>query len=198
VEAVDEFDSGFGWIADEFMERCSHALVVDGHVWLIDPLDGQGVEERVREAGQPAGVVQLLARHNRDSAALAERLGVRLHVVPRQAIGSFSFIPIERGPWHEVALWWAERRVLVAADALGTAAYFLGTGDRLAVNPLLRFLPPRKELGALHPDVILCGHGRGVLSEADAALHEALSSARRRFPSQAANAFRAYRARRAK
>jgi hypothetical protein len=197
VRFCDEFDAGFGWVVDEFMERCSHALVVDARVWLIDPLDGDGVEERARAAGQPAGVIQLLDRHDRDGAALAERLGVRLHVVPRQAIGPFSFIPIELARrWREVALWWPERRVLVAADALGTAAYFRAPGEPIAVHPLLRFVPPRRQLGGLHPDVILCGHGTGVLHDADPALHNALSSARRRIPAQIASAARAYRARR--
>jgi hypothetical protein len=197
VEAVDEFDAGFGWIVDEFMERCSHALVVDGRVWLIDAIDGDGVEGWVRAAGRPAGVIQLLDRHKRDCAALAKRLGVRLHVVPRQAIGPFATIPIERGRWwHEIALWWPERKVLVAADALGTAAYFRAGDERLAVHPVLRFLPPRRQLAGLHPEVILCGHGAGVLTGGDAALHEALSSARRRIPAQFASGVRAYRARR--
>lgn len=197
MEAVDEFVVGFGWILDEFMERCSHALVVDGRVWLIDAIDAVGVEERVRAAGQPAGVIQLLARHSRDCAALAKRLGVRHHVVPRRAIGPFSTIPIERSRWwREIALWWPERRVLVFADALGTAAYFRAGGERLAVHPLLRFIPPRKQLTGLHPDVILCGHGTGVLTDADAALREALSSARGRIPAQLASGVRAYRARR--
>ena len=197
METVDEFDAGFGWIVDEFMQRCSHALVVDGRVWLIDPLDGEGVEERVRAAGQPAGVIQLLDRHRRDSAVLGERFGVRRHVVPRQAVGPFSFIPIELGRlWSEVALWWPERRVLVAADALGTAPYFLAGEERLAVHPVLRFAPPRKQLGGLEPDVVLCGHGTGVLTDAGEALLEALSSARRRIGGQLASAVRAYRVRR--
>jgi hypothetical protein len=82
VDFCDEFDGGFGWIVDEFMERCSHALDDDGRVWVVDPVDGDGVEERIRAAGTPAGVLQLLDRHNRDCAALAARLGVRHHVVP--------------------------------------------------------------------------------------------------------------------
>jgi hypothetical protein len=177
------------------MHRCSHALVVDGRVWLIDPVDGEGVEERVRAAGSPAGVIQLLDRHNRDCAALAGRLGVRLHVMPREAVGPFSFIPVVRSRFsHEVVLWWPERRVLVCADVLGTAPYFLSGRERLAVHPFLRLAPPRKELGGLQPEVILCGHGEGVFDDADAALREALSSSRRRIPGQIASAARAWRA----
>jgi hypothetical protein len=191
----DEFDDGFGWIADEFMERCSHALVVEGRVWVIDPVDGDGVEERVRAAGAPAGVLQLLDRHNRDCAALATRLGVRHHVVPQGSLGPFACIALKNSQsWQEVALWWPDRRVLVCADALGTAQYFRAGNERLAVHPLLRLRPPRRQLGALQPDVVLCGHGQGVLEDADAVLREALSTSRRRLPGQAASAVRAWRA----
>jgi hypothetical protein len=191
----DEFKAGFGWIVDEFMERCSPALVEDGRVWAIVPVDGDGVEDRIRAAGTPAGVLQLLDRHNRDCAALAARLGVRHHVVPQGSLGPFACIAIKNSrSWHEVALWWPDRRVLVCADVAGTAPYYRAGNDRLAVHPLLRLRPPRRQLGALQPNVILCGHGVGVLEDADAALREALSTSRRRIPGQAARAVRAWRA----
>jgi len=191
----DEFDGGFGWIADEFMERCSHALVEDGRVWVIDAVDGDGVEERIRAAGTPAGVVQLLDRHNRDCAALAARLGVRHHVVPNGSLGPFACIAVKKShSWNEIALWWPDRRVLVCADALGSAQYFRAGDERLAVHPLLRVRPPRPQLGALQPQIILCGHGEGVLEDAGVALREALSTSRRRIPGQAASALRAWRA----
>jgi hypothetical protein len=194
----DEFDGGFGWIADEFMERCSHALVEDGRVWVIDAVDGDGVEERIRAAGTPAGVVQLLDRHNRDCAALAARLGVRHHVVPNGSLGPFACIAVKKShSWNEIALWWPDRRVLICADALGSAQYFRAGDERLAVHPLLRVRPPRPQLGALQPQIILCGHGEGVLEDAGVALREALSTSRRRIPGQAASAFRAWRASRA-
>jgi hypothetical protein len=196
VRFCDEFASGFGWIVDEFMERCSHALVVDGSVWVIDPVDGDGVEERVRAAGTPAGVVQLLDRHNRDCASVAARLGVRHHVVPQGSLGPFACISVkESKSWSEIALWWPDRRVLVSADALGTARYYRADRDRLAVHPLLRLRPP-EALAALQPEVILCGHGEGVLTGATGALREALSTSRRRIPGQLAAAFGAWRARR--
>jgi hypothetical protein len=195
VRFCDEFDGGFGWIVPEFMQRCSHALVADGRVWVIDPVDGDGVEERIRAEGTPAGVLQLLDRHNRDCAALAARLGVRHHLVPQGSIGPFACIAIRnRSSWNEVALWWPDRRVLVCADALGSAPYYCAADERLAVHPLLRLRPPRRQLGALQPEVILCGHGEGVLEDADRALREALDTSRRRMPRQAASAFRAWRA----
>jgi len=191
----DEFGGGFGWIVDEFMQRCSHALVEDGRVWVIDPVDGDGVEERIRAAGAPAGVLQLLDRHNRDCAALAARLGVRHHVVPQGSLGPFACIDVRNSrSWNEVALWWPDRRVLVCADLLGTARYYRAGNERLAVHPLLRVRPPRRELGALQPNVILSGHGEGVLEDADTALREALSTSRLRIPGQVASAVRAWRA----
>jgi hypothetical protein len=195
IRFCDEFEAGFGWIVDEFMERCSHALVVDGRVWVIDPVDGDGVEERVHAAGTPAGVLQLLDRHNRDCAALAARLGVRLHLVPQGSLGPFACIAVKSSrSWNEIAIWWPERRVLVCADALGTTQYFCAGNERLGVHPLLRVRPPRRQLGALQPDVILCGHGEGVFDAAGAALREALSTSRRRIPGQVASAVRAWRA----
>ena len=195
VRFCDQFGSGFGWIVDEFMERCSHALVEDGRVWAIDPVDGDGVEDRIRAAGTPAGVLQLLDRHNRDCAGLAARLGVRHHVVPQGSLGPFACIGVKNSrSWNEVALWWPDPRVLVCADVAGTAPYYRAGNDRLAVHPLLRLRPPRRQLGALQPNVILCGHGEGVLEDADAALREALNTSRRRMPGQAASAVRAWRA----
>jgi glyoxylase-like metal-dependent hydrolase (beta-lactamase superfamily II) len=195
VGFCDEFEAGFGWKVDEFMERCSHALVDDGRVWVIDPVEGDGVEERIRAAGTPAGVIQLLDRHNRDCAALAAQFGVRHHIVPHGSLGPFAFIAVkDSSSWNEVALWWPERRILVCADALGTAPYYRSGDERLAVHPLLRLRPPRRQLGALDPDLILCGHGEGVLADAGTAFREALSTSLRRVPGQVASAVRAWRA----
>ncbi len=186
VRFCDEFDGGFGWIVDgERLERCSHALVLNGRVWVIDPVDGGGVEERIRAAGAPAGVIQLLDRHGRDSAALAARLGVMLHDVPREPLSGapFEFPLVRKGRrWKESALWWPERRVLVCADALGTAALYRAGGERLAVHPVMRLIPPRKRLGGVSPQIVLCGHGEGILENAEPALREALRTARRRIP----------------
>ena len=195
VRFCDEFDAGFGWIVDEFIERCSHALVVEGRVWLVDPVDGWGVEERVRAAGEPAGVLQLLDRHNRDGAELARRFGVEHHVVPREPVPPFEFISIEqKRRWNEVLLWWPEARLVVAADVLGTARYYRAAKDRLALHPLLRPFPPRRQLSAVRPTRLLCGHGRGIHYDAEGALREALSTSRRRIPGQVAAAVQSWRA----
>jgi hypothetical protein len=187
VRFCDEPDFGFGWIAAEPapLERCSHALSAGGKVWLFDPVDGEGVDERVRALGEPAGVVQLLDRHARDCASFARRLGVPLHRVPLLHVPDAPFRPlvvIRNRYWEEIAIWWQERHVLVCADALGTASYYRARGERLAVNPLLRLFPPSR-LGGLEPAHVLCGHGEGVHERAADAVHEALAHSGRRLPS---------------
>ena len=186
MRSVDEFEGGFGWIESGFLERASHVIVVDGAAWLVDPLAADGLEERIRAAGRPAGVIQLLDRHDRDCAALAERLSVPHHVVPFAGVeGSpFSFRRVLRLPgWREVALWWPEGRVLACADALGTASYFRAAGERLGVHPFLRLLPPRAMARALTPTHVLCGHGEGIHGDGAAfQLERALATSRRRSP----------------
>jgi hypothetical protein len=184
---VDELDFGFGWISPEpgFMQRCSHALVVGGKVWLIDPVFEDGVLDRIRALGEPAGVVQLVDRHARDCTRLADELGVPHLEVPRAApVGApFEVIPvIRRRRWREVALWIAEHRTLVCTEAIGTAQYYRAPSERLAVHPLLRLTPPRVLLRIDPPARILVGHGAGVHDEAPAALRDAIVHARRRTP----------------
>jgi hypothetical protein len=182
----DEFERGFGWIVDESMQRCSHALAVDGSVWLIDPLEWEPALGRLREHGEPRGVIQLLDRHGRDCAAVARRLGVAHHEIPDGTIpgAPFEFLLVRKGRrWQEVALWWPSERVLVCADALGTAPYYRAGDEPLAVHPILRLIPPRRRLGGVEPARVLCGHGEGVHGErAAAAFREALATARRRLP----------------
>jgi hypothetical protein len=137
----------------------------------------------VRELGEPAGVVQLLDRHNRDCAAVARRLNVPHHLVPRELQGTpFELRPVVRLRfWREVALWWPERRLLLVADALGTIPGYFCAGNELAgVHPLLRPWPPRS-LRGLEPEHLLVGHGEGVHRQ-PAALESALRTARRRLP----------------
>ena len=182
----DEFDAGFGWREPEasLVERTSHALASGGRVWIVDAVGAPGVVERVRSLGEPAGVIQLLDRHERDCAELAAKLAVPHHRVPLTGVpGSpFELVRIANLPgWREAALWWPSERTLVCADALGTVGYFLAPGERLGVHPLLRLTPPRR-LGHLRPERILVGHGEGVDEGAPAALADALATARRRIP----------------
>ena len=183
---VDEWEGGFGWVQETFLRRTSHALALGGRVWLIDPVDDAGfgdsaLEERVRGLGEPAGVLQLLDRHERGCSAWAERLGVS-HLRAWETIGDAPFERLavrDRPWWREVALWEPVGRTLVCADALGTVAYFRAPGERIGLHPLVRPFPPRA-LGRVEPERILCGHGEGVCKGATDAVCEALRTGRRR------------------
>ena len=183
VRPVDETEFGLGWIEPAPKARTSHALVEGGRVWLVDPIEPGALEERVLALGEPAGVIQLLDRHGRDSESIAARLGVPLHVVPRELPGTpFELRPVLRNRiWQEVALWWPERRVLVCADALGTIPFFRAGAEPIGVHPLLRFVPPRAIRG-LDPAHVLVGHGRGLHEGAAGAVEDAVRHARRRIP----------------
>ena len=195
MRLVDETDFGFGWVDETgSVPRTSHALVAEGRVYVIDPVLVDGVEERIRGLGDPTAVLVLLDRHRRDSDAIAERLGVPVHETPFEGLPGtpFELRRIVRNRlWREVALWWPGRRVLVAADALGTLGYMAASGDRLGIHPMLRPWPPRRSLAGLEPEHVLVGHGEGVHGpEAATALADALANARRRIPTLAADGFR--------
>lgn len=196
IRFVDELEFGFGWIEEERLQRSSHALAEGGRVWVVDPIDGEGVDERIRGLGVPAGVIQLLDRHNRDCAAVAERLGVPLHVVPGRLDGTpFACLPVQRNRWwQEIALWWPERKVLVCADALGTIAFYLAGDEPAGVHPFLRLVRPPRALAGLGVEHLLVGHGEGLHGEeASGAVDDAIRTARRRIPRWLAGLPRALR-----
>lgn len=182
LELCDELEGGFGWLEPGFMHRVSHALEVEGKVLVFDPVDAPEHDERIRGLGELAAVVQLLDRHERDCATVAARLGVpHLRMRLPEGTEGCELVPVVWNRfWREVACWCPGRRVLVAADSLGTAPYFTARGERLGVHPLLRLFPPRS-LRGLSPEHVLCGHGEGIQGEeASLALEEALTTARRR------------------
>ena len=124
--------------------------------------------------------MQLLDRHNRDCAALAARLGVPHLRVPAVLPGTpFEVVPVvSAGFWREVALWWAAARVLVVAEAIGTAATYTPGPQGAGVSIGLRLWPPRR-LAAYEPEHLLVGHGPAVHGpRATAALREALARSR--------------------
>lgn len=175
---------GFGWIVDEAMTRTSHALAAGGKVWLVDPVDWPEAIERALGLGDPAGVVQLLDRHDRACATLAARFGVPHLVAPDRVPASpFECIPVVRRRfWRETALWWPDARTLVVADALATNAFYTGSEEPLGVHPLLRLFPPRR-LAAYAPERLLTGHGEGLKGpETSAAVDRALHRSRRDLP----------------
>ncbi len=180
----DESALGFSWVAEEAMTRTSHAFTADGRVWLVDPVDWPEAIERARSLGEPAAVLQLLDRHNRDCAAFAARLGVPHLVAPAAVPDSpFEVVEVKRWKrWQEVALWWPEPRVLVVAEAIGTNRFFTGGRGAVGVHLILRLTPP-KPLARLEPEHLLVGHGEGVHGlDAATAIGEALRRSRRDLP----------------
>lgn len=191
IAFCDETAFGFGWIAaePERLQRASHALAAEGGVWLVDPVEGPGLEERVRALGEPAGVLQLVDRHPRDCAAIARRLGVPHHRLPFQGVPGSPFEVrkvLDLPGWREVALWWEPERVLVCTEALGTVSYFRAPDEALGVHPFLRLYQPkalRDMAGCLAPGHVLVGHGEGIHGDGAApALVRAVRGARRATP----------------
>ncbi|HEU4657858.1 MAG TPA: hypothetical protein VFR97_10045 [Capillimicrobium sp.] len=184
IRAYEEHPLGLSWIADEAMTRTSHALVDDGRVWLVDPVDVDGAVDRAAALGEPAAVLQLLDRHERDCAAVARRLGVPHVALPHELPGA-PLEPVQvvrRRFWNEVALWWPARGALVVPEAVGTNRMFTAGATAVGVHVFLRPTPPRR-LAAYAPEHLLVGHGAGVHGAAAApALREALDRARRDLP----------------
>jgi hypothetical protein len=199
---IDGWDGGVGWIAhpDETMRRASHALETEDGVWLVDPLDAEGVDELVSGYGEVAGVVLLSNYHTRDADVFAERHGVSVHLpgdmegiaedlnapVERVEVdgklGGYGLIEVaSRGSlWQEYALYDGE--TLVVSESVGTAPYFCVGDERLGVPLIVRLTPPRGPLGGLEPGRVLSGHGAGIEEDAAEALEDALTNSRRRFP----------------
>lgn len=193
---------GVGWIAhpEETMQRASHALAVDGDVWVVDPIDAPGLDDLLTEFGDVTGVVVLLDRHKRDAGAVAQRHDVPVYLPEplRDAAGDID-APVEsfrdelgdtgyrtqtvvdNFAWSEVALYNQEHGVLVVPEAVGTTEYFLAGGERLGVHPALRLKPPRS-LARMEPERILVGHGAGVHEDATSILRDGISGARGRTP----------------
>jgi hypothetical protein len=180
---VEEHPLGLTWVVEEPMERAFHALVDDGRVWLIDPLDGPEMEDAMA-LGQPAAVLQLLDRHNRDCAAIAARLGVPHLKVPDAILDSpFEAIAAVRMPgWKETALWWPARKALVVAEVLAANPMHTGGEQRVGMHLFLRPWPP-SSLRGYRPEHLLLGHGRSVHGpEAVATVETAYARARRDLP----------------
>ena len=134
--------------------------------------------------GRPAGVLQLLDRHNRDCAAVAERLGIEHLEAPDAVAGSpFEAIPVVRVPgWKETALWWPAESALVVAEVVGTNSIFNAGRGGVGMHPMLRALPPGS-LRRFEPQHLLTGHGAPVHGAGAAAgLEEAYARSRRDIP----------------
>ena len=195
LSSLDETAVGLEWVVDEPMERASHALVDDGRVWLVDPVDVPEAIERATSLGEVVGVLQLLDRHPRDCSALAKRFGVpRLRLpdaVPDSPFELFDVVDVPK--WREKGLWWPERRALLVPEAVGTGAMFTAGKRPAGVHIFLRGLPPRGALRGYEPEHLLGGHGPGLHGpEASQALHDALARSRTDLPAAVLNLPRAY------
>lgn len=185
--AFEEHDLGLSWLADEgeMMQRACHAVRLGGTVWVVDPVDVQGLDERIASVGEPAGVLQLLDRHDRDCAVVAERFGIPHHRIPFGGVDGAGFetvTVIRNRLWNEVAIWSAADRALVVPEAVGSAPYFRSGDEAIGVHPFLRLIPPRK-LSAYEPVHLLTGHGTGMHGPGTPeALRDALDASRRRLP----------------
>lgn len=201
VSVVRRWDHGLTWAGEPSgrLERTSHALEVNGDVWLVDPVAWDGLEAQLDPLGTVRGVVVLSSNHQRDADVLADRYDVAVHVpawfdhdeididapVERLqdelATTGFELVPTADGAFQEGALYHPGRQTLVVGDILTTT--LLGRGERLAVFPFVRLFPPRKQLGGLAVERVLVGHGGGVVDGAQEALDTALVLSRRRTPS---------------
>ncbi|MDZ7700923.1 MAG: hypothetical protein U5J98_02010 [Halobacteriales archaeon] len=201
--ALHEWPGGLTWLArpDEPMQRASHALGDGDDVWLVDPLDADGIDATIDGLGEVAGVVVLLDRHTRDAAAFADRHDVAVHV-PELLTDAADGLgaPVERFAdelgdtgyrvrpvvanrfWREAALVGDDGGSLIVPEALGTNPFVRAPGEAVGVHPVLRPVPPRRQLGDLAPDRLLVGHGAPVLDGAAPAISDALAGARRRAP----------------
>jgi len=181
---VEESPLGLTWTVREPTSRTSHALVDGGRVWLIDPTWDAAVFERVAALGEPAAVIQLLDRHNRDCATIAERLGVPHLSVPASLPDTpFRVIPVvDVRFWREVALGWPSQGTLVVAEAVGTARTYAPGPAGAGVSIGLRLWPPRA-LAGYDPEHLLVGHGPALHGpQAAVALREAMERSRRDLP----------------
>jgi len=189
LRELAEHPLGLTWVVEDPLLRASHALVHDGRVWFVDPVDAPEAMERAAALGEPAGVLQLFVGHPRDGAEVATRLKIPFAILPDVLPDSpFSILNLDLGPWKERALWWPEPRGLIVAESIGTATHYaLGPGPS-GVHFMRRMFPPSR-LKPFLPEHLLVGHGPPIHGgEAAAALLDALNRSRRDIPTFALRA----------
>lgn len=190
LDEVTEWAGGISWIAypDERGRRASHALQTAAGIWLVDPVDAEGLDERLAELGEIEGVVVLQDRHTRDATAIARRHDVAVHVPEWMSLVHEKLEPaaeslrselpgtgytvhrlIDTEDWEEAILRNETTNTMIVPEALGTLSLFEGTDDgALGLHPELDE-PPRR-LSDWKPERILVGHGKSIHSEASATL----------------------------
>jgi hypothetical protein len=195
LEAATEWTGGISWIADpdEQAQRASHALQTEAGVWIVDPVDADGLDEQLAELGAVAGVVVLQDRHTRDAPQVARRHDVAVHVpewmnlarekleteaesVKGQLPGTTYAVSQLRNTdeWEEAVLVGETTNTMVVPEALGTLPSFCADDNALGVHPGLD--DPPRGLTNWSPERILVGHGESVHSEATAKLERAINA----------------------
>lgn len=197
LRAATEWPGGISWIAhpDERTQRASHALQTDAGVLVVDPVDADGLDDRLAALGEVAGAVVAHDRHTRDAVRVADRHDVPVHVpewttltreklsAPAESAESVLRETeyavhrlIDTDEWEEAVLVDETAGTMLVPETLGTLASFGdGDGDSLGLHPALDDSPSR--LGDWNPDRILVGHGESVHEDASAALAAALDAA---------------------
>ena len=199
---VDEWEAGVGWIAhpDESGLRASYAFAFDDGVWLVDPLDAAGIGDRIDALGAVVGVTVCSSWHARDADVFAASYDVPISIhESMRRIEGITESPIRRYgstlddagvrvfdrhpfPLADEAILFHDRTgTLYVPDTLGTTPDHTVGGERIGFEPFTRLSPPT-ELLDLQPSRICCGHGEGISSGATAALEDAITNGRRRFP----------------
>lgn len=195
LRAVTEWSGGISWIADpdERAQRASHALQTAAGVWIVDPVDADGLDERLEALGEVVGVLVIHDRHTRDAEAVARRHDVAVHVpdwmtLVREKLDTApetvgSDLPgtnytvhrlLATDDWEEAILVDETANTLVVPETLGTLPSFREDDNALGVHPAVD-VPPQR-LSDWRPDRILVGHGESVHSEADSELRAALDA----------------------
>jgi len=191
---VREWPGGLSWIADpdEDARRASHALATEAGVWVVDPVDAEGLDDRLTALGAVAGVVVVQDRHTRDAAAVARRHDAAVYVpewaelthekLAVDAERLESTLPgteyevhrlVDTDEWAEAVLVDESGDTLVVPEALGTLSSF-GSGDGLGLHPALD--APPEGLADWTPERVLVGHGESVHEAATTALRAAVDA----------------------
>lgn len=162
------FEHGLTWVMREWMRRGSHAVVADGKVWLIDPVDVPEAIEAARQLGEFGGVIQLLDRHPRACKALAEHYDIPFYRLPDELpIPGVQVFSVLRGKyWQERALWFPDTGTLVVAELVGTNEYYALAKNPVGVHPMLRALRGTRVGDHLPVQHLLVGHGAPVHDDA--------------------------------
>lgn len=192
--SVTTWDDGMSWIAypDEKPQRASHALSTEGGVWIVDPVDAAGVDDRLADIGEVAGVVVLQDRHTRDASAVARRHDVSVYVPEWMELGReklegeaepvTSGLPgtnyevyelIDTDDWEEAILVDDAAETMVVPEAVGTSPGFTPDGSPLGVHPALEEPPAR--LADWSPERLLVGHGESIPEDGGERLQDALT-----------------------